>query len=642
MSKKKAHTTKKTFALNRNHVLFSLAIFAFLLYANTLSHNYTQDDAIVIYDNIFVKDGISGIPDILTKDTFHGFFKEAKEGLVTGGRYRPLSLVMFATGWQIFGERPFIGHLMNVLIYSFLCICIFLLLELLFLKNKKLENKLLFAGLATAIYIAHPIHTEVVANIKGRDEILSMLGSISAIYFLIKGIDSKTKSYFIISSVCFFLGLMAKENAITFLAAAPLMLYFFRKKSLFESLKLSLPLFASAILFMIIRTSILGFDMGSVSGELMNNPFIKIENGVYKPFSLIEKFSSILFVLGKYLQLLFVPIQLTHDYYPRQIGILSLADWKVISSVLIHLGLIFVALKGLKKRSIVSFGILFYFATISIVSNIVFPIGTNMSERFTFMPSLGFAIVLAYGIQKLTSKYNPKLIISFVAFVLLLYSAKTFTRNTIWKDDFTLFTTDVNTSTNSAKILNAAGGAIQTKYASAPESNERTKMLNEAITYLNKATTIHPNYKNAYLLKGNCQFYLSQFDQAIQSYSLALQLDPSYSEATKNLAVAYRDAGKYYGQQKNNIPKAKEYLFKSYQITTQDQETVRLLGVVHGVSGEHLKAAEYFTKLTQLMPNNATAYLALSTAYRNAGNSEQADLATKKALEIDPDALKNN
>ena len=80
--------------------------FSFLIYANTLSHDYTQDDAIVIYDNMFTTQGVAGIPGILKYDTFYGFFKkEGKANLVAGGRYRPLTLVMYALEVQLFSKK---------------------------------------------------------------------------------------------------------------------------------------------------------------------------------------------------------------------------------------------------------------------------------------------------------------------------------------------------------------------------------------------------------------------------------------------------------------------------------------------------------------------------------------------------------
>ena len=161
-------------------ILLALAI---LLYANTLGHNYTQDDAIVIYDNMFTQEGFAGIPGLLSNDTFYGFFKEeGKANLVSGGRYRPLTPIMFAVEWALFGRSPFIGHLINVLSYAFLALILYLTLSQVMNKGRVPELSL-FIFLITLFYVSHPLHTEVVANIKGRDEIISMIGSSAALLF---------------------------------------------------------------------------------------------------------------------------------------------------------------------------------------------------------------------------------------------------------------------------------------------------------------------------------------------------------------------------------------------------------------------------------------------------------------------------
>ena len=95
-----------------------LAVIACLLYVNTLGHDFAVDDAIVIYENTLVKQGLAGVGEIFSHDTFYGFFNdEAKANLVAGGRYRPLTLVLFAIEQQI-SRGPFIGHLFNVLWYG--------------------------------------------------------------------------------------------------------------------------------------------------------------------------------------------------------------------------------------------------------------------------------------------------------------------------------------------------------------------------------------------------------------------------------------------------------------------------------------------------------------------------------------------
>ena len=85
-------------------------------YINSLGGGFVMDDAIVIIDNQYTLKGISGWPGIFENDTFYGFFREVgKDHLVAGGRYRPLSLALFALEGQIFGFKPIVFHFFNIL-----------------------------------------------------------------------------------------------------------------------------------------------------------------------------------------------------------------------------------------------------------------------------------------------------------------------------------------------------------------------------------------------------------------------------------------------------------------------------------------------------------------------------------------------
>ncbi len=623
----------------RNQILV-LAAFAFMLYANTLGHEYTQDDAIVIYDNMYTTQGIKGIPGLLTKDTFFGFFKtEGKDKLVSGGRYRPLTPVMFAVEWQLFGHRPWIGHIINVLIYALTVIVIFLVLRLL-LQRQFPDHYHVISFIAALIFAAHPIHTEVVANIKGRDEIMAMIFSLSALWGSIKYIDLKKNKYLLMSGVFLFLGLLSKENTITFLAIIPISLLYFRKIKLAYSIKATLPAIVSTILFLGIRTSILGMDMGGKPRELLNNPFLKIVGSNYVDFSFAEVFATITFTLGKYLQLLVWPHPLTHDYYPRYVGVMQIGDWTVILSLLTMGVLLWLIWYFRRKHLIISYGIVYYFITLSIVSNIVFPIGTNMSERFLFMPSLGFTIIVAYLFSKFSNKYGKRMIWITTCIYLTLLSFKTVTRNMVWQDNYTLFTTDVKTSLRSAKVLNAAGGSIIEKVGSDNESIARTTQLNTALTYLDSALKIHPNYKNAYLLRGNAHYHLKNYEEAITAFSNALRLDAGFSDARSNLGVTYRDAGRYYGEEKGELKKAIVFLQKAEEISPNDYEVLRLLGVANGIEGRHNEAIKYFERAKDRRPNDAGAFVNLGTAYMYYGDSIKGQKYLDQALQIDPNALK--
>lgn len=611
------------------------------LYLNTLLHEFTQDDAIVIYDNMFTTKGVSGWKGLFTKDTFFGFFKEeGKANLVTGGRYRPFTPAMFALEYQLFGKNPLPGHLVNILLYGFLCTMIYHVVLLLAYGKKQGSNVYYLAAGTALIYGAHPLHTEAVANIKGRDEIMSMLGSILALYWIVKAYDTGKNSFVLLACVSFFIALLSKENSITFLAVVPLALYVFRSLPLGPSIMRGLALLAPAVLFMIIRTSVLGMQFGGEPTELMNNPFLKIVNNSYVPFSSAEKLATIMYTLGKYVQLLVFPHPLTHDYYPRHIGIMQLSDIKVMLSILVYIAIAYLAISGLRKRSIAGFSAAYFLITLSIVSNFIFPIGTNMSERFMFMPSLGFALGVAYLLEKYLAGISKYAFFSVMAVIVLAFGVKTITRNNVWKSDFRLFTTDVHTSQNSAKMLNAAGGALTTEGAKEKDPAKQKQMMTEALGYLEKAVTIHPNYKNAYLLMGNANYYLKDYGKAIQSYENALRIDPEFRDARTNMAVCLRDAGRQAGEVQNDLKKSEDYLKRSLQLVPNDAETMRLLGVVNGIKGNHAEAIRYFEMVVQADPKNAVNYLNLSNACEQSGNKAKAQEYMNTALSLDPDVLK--
>ena len=621
------------------HIIILGAV-AFLLYANTLGHDYTQDDAIVIYDNMFTQDGISGIPGILSKDTFFGFFKEAgKEKLVSGGRYRPFTLIMFAVEWQIFGRSPFIGHLINILLYCLLCIMIYKTMSIMFLGNSETKDHkfILFVFLASLFYACHPIHTEAVANIKGRDEIMTFLGSIIALWAAFNYHYTSHKKWLITAFISFFIGLMSKENAITFLAIVPVGFLLFAKKKKSPSLSLvstMLPFVTATVLFLVIRYAVLGLDFGGTPNELMNNPFLKIEGNKYVPFNFMEQMATIFYTLGKYIVLLIFPHPLSHDYYPRSIDIMQFSDWQSILSLLLYIGLAIGFFFFYKRDRYLSFAILFFVATLSIVSNIVFPIGTNMSERFIFIPSLGYAIILSRLMWKYIS--NEKIILAISGLILLGYSIKTVTRNNVWLNDFTLFTTDVLHNDKSAKLLNAAGGALSTTAADLPDGPQKTKYLNQAIEYLNKAVVIHPTYRNAYLLLGNSHYYLKNYELSIANYDRALSYDPNFKDAIANLPIALREGGRHMGQNVQNYEMAEKWLIRATQVNPQDVESFRLLGITFGVRGQHQQAIKYFQKAIDLRPDMADNYTSMATAYQQMGNMSKANEYYSKAAALNP------
>jgi len=106
-----------------------------------------------------------------------------------------------------------------------------------------------------------------------------------------------------------------------------------------------------------------------------------------------------------------------------------------------------------------------------------------------------------------------------------------------WKDNYTLFTTDIETSQNSAKLRNAVGGEMIAQSSKPENKNKEIEMLRTAQGHLQEAIKIHPNYKAAYLLLGNSSNYLKEYEQAIKYYNQVLTIDANDQNGFNNLGI---------------------------------------------------------------------------------------------------------
>jgi len=350
-------------------------VFAVLLYLPSLGYDFTQDDAIVIYENDYVKKGFAGLGDIFSSDSFSGFFGGAdKSQLVSGGRYRPLTLGLFAVVYEVAGETPWVYHLLAVLSYGLLCFLLYRVLIGIHTSWLQ-EHQALFALTCTLLYAAHPIHTEVVANVKGLDETLSFLFSLLAFQATLSFIKKRSTVDALCSPVFLFLAILSKESAAPMVVLIPLFAYLLsgaKEGKRTSSLKITGFFSITFMTYWLLRSTIIGSGIGVAPLELMNNPFIKIVDGQYLAFTSEEKWASIIYGLGKYIQLLFFPHPLTHDYYPRHFGVVNFRDLTVWLSLIMNAMLVLIALLGIKKRSMISLIIIFFYATIFLTSNILF------------------------------------------------------------------------------------------------------------------------------------------------------------------------------------------------------------------------------------------------------------------------------
>jgi tetratricopeptide (TPR) repeat protein len=558
------------------------------------------------------------------------------------------------------------------------------------------------------IWLVHPIHTEVVANIKGRDEILAVLFSFMALGSVVRYFDGKKKRWLAAGLASLCLGMLSKENAFTFILVIPLALLLFRGGHVRRVAIATAWLLLPVIAMLLMRVWALGSLSVSASGvtELMNNPFLEA--------SVAEKYATIFFTLGKYIELLLFPVTLTHDYYPYHIALVSFSHFYVVAAVVGYVSIGAAAVYGIvKRKGLIAFGLAFYLITLSVVSNLFFPVGTFMAERLVFMPSVGIAWMLGWiivqagiwvskpaALPKAGTEFKWMLRNNKPGLLLLLaivagYGFKTIDRNPVWQNNQTLFLTDVQTSQNSAKMNNAAGGMLyDMSQADTTAASAAQSYMERARHYLQRAVQIHPRYSAAWQTLGNVYFFLDHdIDKALAAYEQAdnesaynnmiaigqqaknkgnlngaaqcfrryitqrpgratgymqlasLLLDNDQAdEAIKVLneglqrlpgnADLLNKLGLAHGKGKQNFEQAIEYFQGAIAADSTHAEALENLGVAYGFVGSNQKSLEYFAKALKFNPNDPGLNQNLANAYYKTGDVENGEKYEQRARQL--------
>ena len=483
--------------LLKEHVLplILFCCFSISLYIQTINFEYALDDTMVITENKFTQQGVKGIGDIFKYESFRGYLGR-QSGKLTGERYRPLSIASFAIEKSLFGSNKAISHLINVLLYALTGMLLYRVLLFMFPGDKHNKDRKLFFSipfLATSFFLIHPLHVEVVANIKGRDEIFAFMGEMGVLYFSFKYLYEKKTKYLLFSFLLFSAAIFSKEGAITFIAIVPLTAYFFTRTSMWERLIVILPVVLGTLVYLIARVYAIGylFDNTEVP-DLINNPFYGMSFG--------EKTATIFYTLLLYLKLLIFPHPLTHDYYPYQIPVMNWTQWQPLLSLGLHIAIIVLIIRNWKRKTILGYTAAFYLLALSIVSNLVVPIGTSMNERFVYHASLGFCIALAWFIN-IGFEKNKQLRPVAAALLIILFPGffiRTLLRVPDWRNNTTLDSAAIKYSPNSARAnCFYAINIWQNVYMKLPSNTpagRRKAVLDSLNPYFEKSIKLIPNY----------------------------------------------------------------------------------------------------------------------------------------------------
>ena len=633
MKPKKKHLPKAPFKEiipKDNHntlrlMSFIILFLSFFVYSNTFRNGYVLDDFSVIKENWVVKRGVESISTIMKTSYRYGYWSSADD------LYRPLSLVMYAVEWELWPDNPKPGHVINVLLYALACVLLFSTLRKILYKYN-----VFLPFVTTLLFALHPLHTEVVANIKSRDEILCFFFLVLTLKFAVQFANTSKNKWVFFGAVSYLFAFFSKESAITFLAVIPLVIYFFTDVSNRKNLIFSLAMLIPAFIFLAVRSKVLGNqpEMALVSSA---------DNLLVAAPDLLTRHATAIKILGKYLWMFVVPYPLVSDYSFNQISISGWGNlWVLISFAVLILMAVF-AIRKIKTRHILAFSALFFFITISLYSNILMLIGSSFAERFLFIPSLAFSLATSWAILKIlkTQMNNVPVVAANNFFkthrlpvfillpVLIIYSGEIFTRNKEWNSNLSLYSADVVKSPNSAHMRYYYGLVLMKDKALNKNAQvEHPEYLDSAIVQFSTATKIIPTFADAYDQIGLAYYRKNMNDSALKYYQIALSYNPAKSITYSNMGVIYFN--------QNKFDKALEVYEKAVKYDPAFSDAWMNLGSTLGTLGRGKEAIEAFQKCIEFNPQNAMATYFISITYKGMGDEVNAKIYLDKAKMLDP------
>jgi len=524
---------RKKIAIHVRMAIF-LALVAFLINSNTLHHGYVLDDVMVVRDNTMVPHGFSAIGELFTTPHLRGYLT------LSNDTYRPLSLVAFAIEAQLFGSNPSANHFFNILFFVGCVVTLFLFLHKLFR-----EQRPILAFIAALVFALHPIHTEVTANIKSRDELMCFFFAFLSLNLFARYAKDNKPTMLAGAILSLFLSFLSKETVITFLAIIPFVFFFHLNYDKKRSIAITVSTLLVTGIFLGLRSYILGKFHANI-----DTPINFMDNALMRAPNAMSKLATEILILGMYLKLMFVPYPLICDHSFNSIPYTTFADPLVLLSLLLYIGMaVFAVYRFMKNRKdLWTFSILLYLASISLFTNIIIPLASTFAERFLFFCSAGACIAIAVAIdkwlinpaaeQKFKTLFSGKALV-ILAPLCIIYATLTYGRNEDWKDNYTLYKADVAKLPQNTRLNYYIGSELQKMYDQEPTPAGKEQINNESLDYLKKALAIYVDNTDAQAEIGAAYFRKNQIDSAEWHLKRALTLNPKQSNAAANLGTLY-------------------------------------------------------------------------------------------------------
>ena len=622
---------------NSKKVYFIIILLTFIIYGNSINNEYAIDDNIVVEGNQLVAKGIKAIPEIFK--TRYATGKQEYE-------YRPTVIASLAIEKQFFSKLPEsqtlkekkrkdkltqanISHFINVVLYAITCILLYQLL----LKIFEHQN-ILLPLLTTLLFLVHPLHTEVVANIKSRDELFMLLGVILALTWFIKYAELNQYKYLGFAFLAILFALYSKRNALMIFGLAPIVLFYIKA----DYKKIAIVFFSMVLVFVV---SIL-VKKGLLTGKANRN-LLFFENPLFYQGTWLDRITVALYCSWFYLEMLIFPINMSFYYGYNQIPMADFSYWQVWAAILFFIPLGVYGLIQFIKRKPLGLGIIIWFGVMLGVINVFFPIVGIAADRYTYAFSIGFCIVLGFLLLQLFKidlnpeakqiKISNNFLMVFIL-VSVIYSGRTIARNPDWHDYLTLYNNDIEHLAESAKAHALISNTMYPLTAQEMQKNPNNPQLfqdvQKIIYHYKEAIRIDSTYVTSVNNLGSVYVnFLKDYKTAIPYCEKAVEMDSNYLEAHFNLAYAY--------QSTQNFEKSLQHYVRVLEINPDYSKAYTLLTQLLNENNKTNEGIEVLKGIALKVENPKNVYVNIANLYSLNANGDYS-ISIKyfeKAYELD-------
>jgi len=473
------------------------------------------DDLQYVYRNPNIQAGIT--------------LRSIKWAFTTGyaSNWHPLTWLSHMLDWELFGDNPAGHHLINLIFHIANTLLLFLVL-------KQMTNSLWPSAFAAALFALHPFHVESVAWIAERKDVLSTLFWLLTMAAYLRYVKRPSIVSYTLALSSFGLGLMAKPMLITLPFVLLLLDYWPLARVPAEEAvgktnrrnkKHADRRFYPSTFYHLVREKIPFFVLSAVS--IIVTFLVQRSGGamkVVKTLSLDLRIFNALVSYISYIAKMFYPSRLA-VLYPQ--AVTKLPMWQPLLCLLVLAGVTAATIYAARRRRYLLVGWLWYLGTLVPVIGLVQVGAQSMADRYTYLPSIGIFIMVAWGAAELFISLNLRKIVPTVSATIILAALIICSRMQLryWQDSLTLFSHAVEVTrdnyimhSNYGKVLNDKG------------------RFNEAIEHFKQSLRINPKYVRAHVNLGIMYYYEGNVKQAIVHWNTALSLEPNNVGALNHLA----------------------------------------------------------------------------------------------------------